>query len=416
MGSFALGEIVTLKNHPYYSTNNKILITADATMTPPLMVIIEVYNDYKKTLDFDEKSGVQESNASKIKCVFYSNKTHKYESNWFLIDQIKKISPINSNEEVQSLPLEKAIVINKESDINELINKNVILKSWEIELGKKKSSFSYDNYSDKNHYKITACLSFLPPVMVIIGAKKADELKESNFDKKTGTAKRIFAKILIKCRWFNPLTNSFSEEFFTPESLDLVIDHDLELIDVIQRFIRDNKFMRFNNPKLKFYNIGNTIGQPIKISFNHCYYQLEYFDFLTNKNETLKLLDFKFEKENSLDLYSKDYAPYYGNLESAKKIKQFLKEEIETPKKSNKIFRIKYRSKKGVLSTRTISECEFLDHRLVDENSDSKKNKYIKAKCFMRDGKERHFRFKGIKRIEILNFDYANLNKQNVLI
>lgn len=414
MESFALGEIVTLKNHPYYSTNNKILITADAAMTPPLMVVTEVYNDYKKTLGFDEKSGVQESNTSKIKCVFYSNKTHKYESNWFLIDQIKNISNINSNEGVQNLSLENIIVLSKESDINELINKNVILKSWEIELGKKKSSFSYDSYSDKNNNKITACLSFLPPVMVIIGVKKVDELKESNFDKKTGAKKRVFAKILLKCRWFNPLTNAFSEEFFTPESLEIVIDHDLKSIDKIQHFIKENKFIRFNNPKLKTYNNGNTIGKPLKISFNHCYYQLEYFDFLTNKNETLKLLDFKSEKVETVSLYSKDYAPYYGNLESAKKVKQFLKEEIEIPRKSNKIFRIKYKSKKGVLSTRTISECEFLDHHLVDEGLDSKKNKYIKAKCFKRDGKERHFRFKGIKKIEILDLNYDKESKESI--
>ncbi len=102
MESFALGEIVTLKNHPYYSTNNKILITADAAMTPPLMVVTEVYNDYKKTLGFDEKSGVQESNTSKIKCVFYSNKTHKYESNWFLIDQIKNISNIRLRKMIEN--------------------------------------------------------------------------------------------------------------------------------------------------------------------------------------------------------------------------------------------------------------------------------------------------------------------------
>jgi hypothetical protein len=414
MESFALGEIVTLNNHPYYSTNNKILITADATMTPPLMVVTEVYNDYKKILDFDEKSGIQESNTSKIKCIFYSNKTHKYENNWFLIDQIKKISNINSNEEEQSLFLENTIVLEKENHINELINKNVILKSWEIELGKKKSSFSYDSYSDKNNNKITACLSFLPPVMVIIGVKKVDELKESNFDKKTGAKKRVFAKILVKCRWFNPLANAFSEEFFTPESLEIVIDHDLKLIDKIQRFIKENKFIRFNNPKLKTYNDGNTIGQPLKISFNHCYYQLEYFDFLTNKDETLKLLYLKSEKLEPIALYSKDYAPYYGNLKSAKKIKEFLKEEIEETKKINKVFRIQYKSKKGILSTRTISKCEFLDHRLDDINPDSKKNKYIKAKCFKREGKERHFRFKGIKKIEILDLNYDKESKESI--
>lgn len=413
MESFTLGEIVTLNNHPYYSLNSKILITADATMTPPLMVVIEVLNDYKTKFYFDEKTAIKGTNSSMVKCVFYSNKTHKYESNWFLINQIKKIDYENVLEKDQNSSLENSIILKKESDINELINKNVILKSWEIELGKKKSSFSYDSYSNKNSNKITSYLCFLPPVMIIIGSKKLDESKETNFDKKTGETKRIFSKILLKCKWFNPLTNTFSEDFFTPESLDFVKEPDIELIKGIQNFIRLKSYFKFNNPRLSDYNNGNTIGLPLKISFNHCYYQLEYFDFLTNKNEMIKLTDFKIEMFKSIVFYSKEYAPFYGSLSTAKKIKQFLKEEIEKPKKSDKIFRIKYKSKKGIPSTRTISKCEFLDLRLDDEiDSDSKKNKYIKAKCFMREGKERHFRFKGIKKIEILDFS----DKEEIIV
>ncbi len=409
MKSFALGEIVTLNNHPYYSLNSKILITADATMTPPLMVVIEVLNDYKTKFDFDEKTAIKGTNSSMVKCVFYSNKTHKYESNWFLINQIKKIDDENFNNEDKSLSVEYDIILKKESDINELINKNVILKSWEIELGKKKSSFSYDSYLNKNSNKTTSYLSFLPPVMIIIGSKKLDESKEINFDKKTGETKRKFSKILLKCKWFNPLTNTFSEDFFTPESLDFVKEPDIELIKGIQNFIKLKSYFKFNNPRLSDYNNGNTIGQTLKISFNHCYYELEYFDFLTNKNEMIKLTDLKLEMFISIAFYSNEYAPFYGNLGSAKTIKQFLKEEIEIPKKTNKVFRIQYKSKKGILSTRTISKCEFLDHR-VDEliSPDSKKDKYIKAKCFKREGKERHFRFKGIKKIEILDFKEDN--------
>lgn len=408
MKNFVLGEIVTLKSHPFYSINTEILISADATMIPPVMVIIEILNDYKKIGDFDEKTGIQQSNGSQVKCLFYSHKTHRYESNWLLVDQIKKI---NNEELIGNEDLTKnAICLIKESDINTFINKKVILKSWKIELGKKRSNFSDDTYSNKKINKVTGHLSFLPPVMIVVGSKKIDEIKDSNFDKKTGLIKREFSKILLKCKWFNSLTNTFSEDFFTPEALDIVEDIDSNVINDIQDFIKNKIFLRFNNHKLNNFNNGNTIGKPLKIVFNHCYYELEYFDFLTNKNETIELLDLILSSFKKIEVYSIEYAPFYNDLGSLKKIKQFLKEEIEEVKIVDKIFRIQYETKKGILSTRTIFKCKYFNNQDDIEDSESKKNKFIIARCIKREGRERCFRFKGIKRIEVLNFDYSKKN------
>lgn len=400
MENFMLGEIVTFKSHPFYSINTELLIAADATMIPPLMVVVEIFNDYKKVSDFDEKTGIKQTNGSQVKCMFFSQKTHKYESNWFLIGQIKKI-------DCESTLFEPIASLKLESDLNQFIDKKVILKSWEIELEKRKSNFSYDTYSNKSNNKVTGHLSYLPPVMVVIGVKMTDEIKEHNFDKKTGALKREFSKILLKCKWFNSLTNSFSEDFFTPEALSIVKDVELEFLSEMQDFIKKGSFLRFNNPKLINYNRGNTIGKPLKIVFIHCYYELEYFDFLTNKNETIKLLNFKSINFVKIKTYSNQYAPFYDNVGAAKKIKQFLKEEIEEVKMISKIFRIQYETKKGILSTRTISGCVFLNNSDIEEDLNSKKNKYILAKCFKREGNERCFRFKGIKRIEVLNLNYS---------
>ena len=46
MSNFQIGDLISLKNHPY-SLNQKTKIGANAFMTPPLMVVTEISKQNK---------------------------------------------------------------------------------------------------------------------------------------------------------------------------------------------------------------------------------------------------------------------------------------------------------------------------------------------------------------------------------
>ena len=46
MSNFQIGDLISLKNHPY-SLNQKTKIGANALMTPPLMVVTEILKQNK---------------------------------------------------------------------------------------------------------------------------------------------------------------------------------------------------------------------------------------------------------------------------------------------------------------------------------------------------------------------------------
>lgn len=409
MQIFELGELVTLNNHPFFYNNTEILISADETLIPPVMVIIEILLDYRTKFEYEEKTGLIDSNQSQLKCIFYSHKTGKYETNWFIVSQLKRIS----------IDIEEAkIEISDIRNINKILNKNVILKTWSIEIIKKKSSLNYNSNSNEKSNKISSLLSFLPPIMTVIGIKKIDDIKENNFDKKTGNPKRLFSKFLIKCKWFNPLTCSFSEDYFTPETLNIVKQIDNNLIVKIERLIKDKKFVQFKNQNIK-YNNGITVGKPLNITFNHCYYKLNYFDYITNSIETINLNDFLIDDFIEKNSYANKFVPEYNEFEIKEDIEQFLINEFQLQEEiSSKIYRIKYLNINDIDSTRTILNANLFYNGYRNDFSDGidkYEKKYIDAECCSRDGQKRYFKFNRIKKIEILDINNELDNTSNLI-
>jgi len=401
MHNFTLGDIVALNNHPYFVKETEILISAEAILLPPVMVVVEILADHRSKSDFEEKTGLEVGNQSQVKCIFYSHKTHKYENNWFMVGQIKKILPKLEENSIAEI-VDSEFIISEIRDINTYINLNVILKTWGIEIQKKKSSLSYTSGSIDKSTKITALLSYLPPVMTVIGIKKVDDNKENNFDKKTGLPKRIFSKFLVKCRWFNPLTSSFSEEFFTPESIEGILVADRILVTKLEESICNGKYIQFINKDLNRYNEGNTIGKPLSIIFNHCYYKLSYFDYLTNKVETLDLRHYKDDNFVEKEKYTSKFIPEYNEFEIKTNVEDFLLEEFpEVGDESIKIFRIEYTGLNQITSTRTIIGSKLYYHGTV--GTDDTDKKYLRANCCNRNGETRYFKFSRISKIEVLN-------------
>lgn len=398
MQNLKLGDLLTLQNHPFFTTDNEIIIGADDALIPPIMVAVEILNDHRSKDEFDEKTGQKITNSIQVKCLFYSHKSYKFESNWFQTDQLKQIS-IHTIED-------KTPKIEALKDIDNYINKNVILKTWSVEIKKKKSFLSYTSGSIDKSVKISALLNFLPPVMTVIGVKKLEENKENNFDKKTGNPKRQFSRHLIKCRWFNPIISGFSEDYFNPNSIEIVTATNQDLIIKIEDIIKSKKYIKFNNKDIK-YNNGDTIGLPLTITFNHCYHKLTYKDYLTNNNETINLTEFSSENFVEKDNYAKTFIPEYSEFKIETDIEEFLKSEFQEPEiVSTKIFRISYTNIEESKSIRTIINAKLV----YDGNNDDFKNnvddydkKYIEAECCYRDGKKRYFKFNRINKIEVLD-------------
>ena len=388
MSNFILGEIVTLRHHPYFDSIVDIYISADSTMTPPLMVITEILASF-----LDGKNESEEQ----IKCIFYSHKTHKYEENWFFPQQVKKIS------DSQSDLFKVDEIINEGAVVESMIHKNVILKTWKTELVKKKISLNDSNSNVRTNKTITANLNFLPPVMTVLRVMKNDKIKI--LEKKPVRRERKESLFLYTCRWFNPKTDSFSQGEFSPESLELVENND-NIVSMFNDFILNQTIFKFNNPNITLNN-GDTMGKAVKITYNHCYYELEYIDFLKNKSETLNLIrfnvsDFKISKKPVLK-----FAPSFSEIHIGLTVIDFIKLEIiaKPDLAKKRIFRIKYIDRNENFTVRTIANCEYhYNGDLIEfrANKIDNRENYIKARCFSRNEDFRYFRFDGIQSIELL--------------
>ena len=201
MSYIKIGDIFSLKNHPYTTENTQIKISALAQMTPPLLVVTEILNSSN---EYDTETG--EKKSKQVKCIFYSHKTHKFETYWFNPDQLKAIKKkyeingdsINLHEKSGEVNTKDEIDLNNlgiEAPKNEslfklkkhYLNRQVILKSCDYELGKQKSTF--EEKENKSSQKISAHLDFLPPVLTVIDVKKNED--KIAYNPKTGNQKKI---------------------------------------------------------------------------------------------------------------------------------------------------------------------------------------------------------------------------------
>lgn len=372
---YKIGDILVLKNHPFFTNQTNITLQGDASFTPPLMIVIEVLNDYKFLNDkseYDEGTGFIKPNPNQVRCLFYSHKTHKFESsNWFPTFQLRKVD------------IETDTI--KETDTKELLGKSVILRTWKTEIDKKKSTLKQSSFSgNKENTVTTAHLSFLPPVMTIIGFKKAEDIKESNYDKKTGNKKREISNFQLKCKWFNPQTDSFSEDFFPVEALTILPEIDTSIIEKLaemQYFVFENETKRL-------------LAKPLELFFNHCYYELRYFDFISNLEERIEVT----KLVGNVTPVGSFFTEIFPKIEveqndndatiKAKITKQKYK---EFEKSDGKYFRMKYEDSNKNITTRTICNISKINEL------------YFKADCKLRNA-ERIFRYDGVLQVEILRF------------
>lgn len=315
MLEFKKGELVVFKTHPFIGNQTNIKITAYSDYTPPILVVKEI-----KDKSFDKETG--KDIGQQLNCIYYNSKDGKFIEKWINSNLINKIIlPISENKILIDLDLKKELEIlkkepsvkNYENLIKELyFNKKVVLKNVNVELNKIKVNRTKDNGEllETNH------LEFLPPIMTIIGFKFCDD--KNKFCENTGSP-----LLDLKCKWYNSSTKTFSE-YFLPyktvkqviETQELVVKNDL--LGDITESIEDNSFflLPINNSfeledDAKNVKIVNTLGQSHSILYKHYFYQMNYFDFITQKKSAITI-DQIFTKKTEIDILGNKY-PRYNN-------------------------------------------------------------------------------------------------------
>jgi len=406
MTKIKIGDLVSLKNHPFGLDSDNVKISAFAAMTPPILVVSEIMNS---TTEFDAETG--EEKPKQVKCIFYSHKSHKFESYWFNIKQLKIISEFNfgnNNEEEEKNDLVSKT--NKKGEFNatldsnlsdigieypkskilnklkgDFLNKQVILKSCDHELGKIKTTFS--KVDNKSSQKVNSHLDFLPPVLTVIDVKLNDE--KISFNTKSGNQKKIISYFLLKCKWYNPSSGGFSEDFIPIETV--LILPEIKSLELISELISDKLFIKQISKNHIVLESGVVIDhsyiQPIEIIFNHYYYKVKYYDFFKNKFNEIDLsnIDLDGETAELSDFITEKIPEYRKQLQEFSSVKEYVFVV-------GNYYRITYKDLQDKITRRIILVKEFI------------KDKVIIADCLLRDGEERHFRLKeSILKVEVLD-------------
>ena len=387
MTSFKIGSLCSIENHPYTINTANIKISALAQMTPPIMVVTEILNPDDK---FDSDSGDKKN--KQLKCIFYSHKTSKYENSWFDINQLKLIYQREIQPENEDNVIKTGIKYLKNFSIqqikDEFLIKQVLLKSCDLELGKKKTTFEQDDF--KTRSKINAHLDFLPPVMTVIDVKLNEE--KIKYDAKDGTQKRIASNFLLKCKWFNPNSSIFSEDFLPIESVDIV-KLDIANIEMINNCINENKLFEFSyDTPIKLESgltLNHTFIKPIEITFNHYKYKLKYFDFFIGLYSEMDVENIIIKNIKNHEDIILNKIPRYDKSQS-----DFISTDDFTFN-INEFYRITYKDVQSRITKRVIHITDFV------------KGKVIIADCLLRKGEIRHFKTgkESVLKIEELDQD-----------
>lgn len=391
MKRIKLGDLYSLKNHPFEESLTDIKIAALASMTPPILVVSEILNTPK---EYDSETGKEKD--KQIKCIFYSHKTHKFENLWFNSKVLKKIlqqeneeNEIEPNGEIKTSISAKIEYPNSHSleEIKEkFLYTQVILKSCDYELGKIKSTFiKTDNKSTE---KINAHLDFLPPVLTVIDVKLNDE--KISYNSKTGNLRKLSSVFLLKCKWYNPLSSFFSEEFIPIETIQQIKPSDS--LETISQLIDDKELIRQNLKEPITLESGlelyHTYIQPNHLKFNHYKYELKYYDFFKSKFSEMDLTDFKIDDDNvKIDDFILEKVPDYDPIEQKfTSVNNFSFNE-------KTYYRITYKDTYDRITVRIIYVKKFVPKTIII------------ADCLLRNGDERHFRVSesSILKVEIIN-------------
>jgi hypothetical protein len=317
MTEFKRGDLIVFKTHPYIKKHSNIKISAFPDYTSPILIIKEVkYKSYEKETGRD--------NGQQLNCIYYNSRDGKFTEKWINSMLVNEIYfSVTNHKILRELDLKSELVKlgkeltskNYENLIREsYLNRKVALKSIDLELFKNKINRTKENGEliENNH------LEFLPPVMTVIGFKYSDE--KHKYCEKTG-----LPLIELKCKWYNSSSKTFSESFFQYDILYSIREtqelfDETDLLADISESLEENLFFilplekKFpleleDNKTKKETFITKTIAQSYSISFKHYFYQMNYFDYRTQKKSSITI-DNPFATIQENILFGKKYPNY----------------------------------------------------------------------------------------------------------
>lgn len=375
MPKFSIGDVVTLKTHPFSAETTDVIISGEYLMIPPLMVVIE-------TIDhsvIDSEKDIKD----KYKCIWFSSKKNQFQESYFPETDLKNVHA------------------DKETDISEIeVGNLVTLLTLPIELGKRRSFLNTETNQSggvKSSSSVTGLLSFVSPIMTITEIKDFDQSK----DKKTAPEvkpKKTYPKKIAKCKWFDSLGEKFSEYLIAVDALAVLPNIPHKLLDLISQAITDNHYLKLDYTLLKPIQITNRSGR----------YYLNCFDHVMQQNRPLSFSELI--SVNVITNPFKAIAPLFkpknkkGNkfLKLTNDVESLIKKAISRPKKN--YITIRYKDNLANITSRTISKYEII---LGDDDlrPDGSMIKYIRAYCHLRNS-ERNFRLDSIIEAKELTLNY----------
>lgn len=368
---FPIGTIVSPQSHPFFKDTDKerTFISGDVLSLPPLMVVTET---------------LPEGKDWRCKCTWYSHASGQFVSTELSSILLKKISEPSKDTTPESFSPAR----------------RVILKTNYIELGKKKLSLKLsDGPTEKANKIVTALLTFTSPVMHVIGPIKS-VTKETVAGKKSTFLKRITSKQLIKCKYFNPIGEKFSEVLLPYEALEAIVEISDDRIEEVNKLIRDKCLLRIASPGQIF---RQTIIKPIRIIYKSGNYFIEGDDFL--ENTTVEILLEEDPDQFTIIPEISQQLPDFG-MDGSKVMLSFVDKAnlLELPQGS--FWRIKYKSLNDTVTTRTIYRPLFCDYLEMDAKK-PKTIDYVEANCILRNCEKRLFRIDRILRVEVVDLLYS---------
>lgn len=363
-----LGSIVSLKSHPYKSSNQNVKIIAYAQFTPPLMVVIGC----KKATKYNTETGELENNS--ILTVYYNSKKGKHEENWFKETELEFISDPKTGSEDLS---EKSLSALK----NKWVGKQAIVTSVDLELGK------LQIYKDSELNGKTL-LDFLPPLGTIINV--SEEKQYQTFNDKNGEIILEKARYMGKLRYYNNFSHKMSEEYVALSALKLVLGNEgLPSLKKGELYKYPDLNGLLNNKEL---NLKRIPVKFLDVIFKHYYYEYRFENIFNGKIISLSQEDVGAVLDNWLRI-CKLNTLYEDGFSSLDALNSKTTDEKCWLKKW---FCIKYLDKKGKSTTRVIYVCEVNSYK----DFYGRDRSFIKALCLLRNGAERHFNFENIVAIK----------------
>lgn len=370
MREFKLGDLCTVNTHPFQESSTNILLAANANDTPPVMVVCELY---KSSGQHNAEDGIKE--PDQICGIYFSHKSQRFEKHRFKKEEIKRLKEGAGGETFKTEKLSLNEIRNN------FRNRLAILRNVEVELGKEKVVEERRGFENPI-FRRSEQLDFVPPVMTIIDVRACEKIKD-NFHKATGQQKRVHSELEFKCKYYNPSTVSFTEEWLPRECM-IDITENFKVDDLMSK-VGTCVFCPFKEPvtleESKHFQIGSFV-KIRNVVFQHYKYVVLAEDLLSGEILKMPLAEVGRFNTIAIDELFESIVWPSGN-------------PFRLPNnyfESGNLYEISYVSEGGVRSTRTI-----MVSKTETYGSNSKSDVLITSNCFLRKGKVRHFKLSNVK-------------------